>query len=435
MDIGQILSVLWRRKLTASAVMLLALGAAVAGLKLVTPVYESTATLALTPRAVGNDLLFLQTVDAIVPIYAEAGQARQTRSAARDRLGGELAATIDVRSFQSSPIIKIAARDADPKLAQRSAQAVTDVLEQRVTSGEVGVPGLSLSEIDHPGLPDQAVFPNTKLTILVAAILGLLLALAAALLRDNVAGRIRTRAELAAATGLPVFAEVPRERALSRRVSPEVLAFDPKLRVVAEALRDLRTNLSFANGNTRSVVVTSPGGSHGKSTIALGLATAFARSGLKTVLVDADLRRGHLAQELGIERAPGLHELLIGAPLDAALRVTMVQDLTLLPGGLFSNDSAELLSAHFPAVLEQLEQRYEAIVIDTTPLVPVNDARTLARLAGATVLVVGAGSTRSDVDDAIQRLALLSLAPTAAVLNRSSAKQAHDYYGPDQRKK
>src|SRR6266436_899930 len=105
MDIGQILSVLWRRKLTASAVMLLALGAAVAGLKLVTPVYESTATLALTPRAVGNDLLFLQTVDAIVPIYAEAGQARQTRSAARDRLGGELAATIDVRSFQSSPII------------------------------------------------------------------------------------------------------------------------------------------------------------------------------------------------------------------------------------------------------------------------------------------------------------------------------------------
>jgi receptor protein-tyrosine kinase len=435
MDIGQLLSVLWRRKLTAAAVLVVVLGTAIAGLQVVSPVYESTSTLALSPRAIGNDLLFLQTVDAIVPIYATAADSGTTKDAARTQLGGKLA-SISVRSFQSSPIIKIDARGRDPRTVQRSAQAVTDALQARVANGEVGVPGLQLDEIDHPGLPDKPVFPDKKLTVVVALVLGFLLALAAALLRDNVSSRISTRYELAEAAGVPVFAEVPLERALARHAGTELLSNgDSDMRTVAEALRDLRTNLSFADDTARTIVVTSPGGSHGKSTVSIGLAATFARSGANTVLVDADLRKGRLAQTLGMDGAPGLHELLIGAPLDAALRRTRLDGLTLLPGGLFSTDSAELLATHFPAVLTQLEQRFDVVVIDTTPLLPVYDARAIARLAEATIVVVSAGTTRADVEDAIQRLALISLTPTAAVLNKSRGKQAQAYYGRETVKK
>jgi receptor protein-tyrosine kinase len=429
MDIGQLLSVLWRRKLTAAAVLLVVLGVAVAGLQVVSPVYESTSTLALSPKAIGNDLLFLQTVDAIVPIYATAAESGTTADEARKRLGGHLA-SVSVRSFQSSPILKIDARGGDPRTVQRSAQAVTDVLQERVTSGEVGVPGLALDEIDHPALPVKPVFPDKKLTLLVALVLGFLLALAAALLRENVSSRIATRYELAEAAGVPVFAEVPLERSIARNAGTELLSSgDTELRTVTEALRDLRTNLSFADDTARTIVVTSPAGSHGKSTVSIGLAATFARSGANTVLVDADLRKGKLAQTLAMDGAPGLHELLIGAPLDAALRRTRLEGLTLLPGGLFSTDSAELLATNFPAVLAQLEQRFDVVIIDTTPLLPVYDARAIARQAEATIIVVGAGTTRADVEDAVQRLALISLTPTAAVLNKSRGKQAQAYYG------
>ena len=84
--------------------------------------------------------------------------------------------------------------------------------------------------------------------------------------------------------------------------SAEDLATDPRLRMVAEALRDLRTNLLFTDDTIRSIVVTSPDGSHGKTTVAFGLAATLARSGTRTLLIDADLRRGRIAELLSPPR-------------------------------------------------------------------------------------------------------------------------------------
>jgi capsular exopolysaccharide synthesis family protein len=431
MNLSEILSVLWHRKLVVIGVTALAIGSAVGALRLVTPVYESTSTLALQPQDLNNDLIFFQTIDAIVPIYATAATSDVTLDGARERNGGHLA-DISVRTFQAAPIFKIDARGTDKHLVQESAQAVTTTLRERVDSGEVGIPSLQLTQIDRPALPASPVFPNTKLTLAVAVLLGLGFGVAAALLQENLTSRVRTRADLAEASGLPIYAELPRESKLGRSVSPELLGSSPALRSVNEALRDLRTNLAFAgNGEIHTVAVTSPEGSHGKTTIALGLAVAIARSGARTLLIDADLRRGRVAEMLDIPRVPGLYEAMSEERIGSGvIRRTALPNLDVMTGGRLVSDPGELLATRFPELLDRLERMYDAVVIDTTPLIPVNDARVVASLAKATLLVASSGgATRGAVQDAVNRLSLISVTPTAAVLNKSRSRQARGYYG------
>ena len=393
MNLTEILSVLWHRKLVMLGVTVLVIGCAVGALQLITPQYKATSTLALEPQKLGNDLLFFQTIDSITPIYAAAAESETTLAAAKAQNGGELA-DISVRTFAQSPIFKIDAQSTDASLAQSSAQSVTDVLQDRIKAGEVGISSLELTQIDKPTVPTSPVFPNKKLTIAVAVLLGLGLGVAAALLMERFTSRIRTRADLAEASGLPIYAELPRQESLSR-VTPELLTNSPGLRSINEALRDLRTNLAFAgNGEIETVAVTSPEGSHGKTTIAFGLAVAIARSGAKTLLIDADLRRGRIAEMLDIPRIPGLYEAMNGSALGpGVIRQTGLPNLDLITGGRLVSDPGELLATRFAQVLTELRPRYDAIVIDTTPVVPVNDGRVVANLTKATVLVASAGGS------------------------------------------
>ena len=432
MNLTEILSVLWHRKLVVLGVTVLVIGCAVGAVQLITPQYKATSTLALEPQKLGNDLLFFQTIDSITPIYAAAAESETTLAAAKAQNGGQLA-DISVRTFAQSPIFKIDAQSTDASLAQSSAQSVTNVLQDRVKAGEVGIASLELTQIDKPTVPTSPVYPNKKLTIAVAVLLGLGLGVAAALLMERFTSRIRTRADLADASGLPIYAELPRQSSLSR-VTPELLANSPALRPINEALRDLRTNLAFAgNGEIETVAVTSPEGSHGKTTIAFGLAVAIARSGAKTLLIDADLRRGRIAEMLDIPRIPGLYEAMNGSPLGpGVIRQTSLPNLELITGGRLVSDPGELLATRFAQVLAELRPRYDAIVIDTTPVVPVNDGRVVANLTKATVLVASAGgATRRSVEEAVSRLSLIAVTPTAAVLNKSRSRQARGYYARD----
>jgi capsular exopolysaccharide synthesis family protein len=429
MALNDLLQVFWRRKLLIVLVTLAVILPAYGATKLVSPRYESTATLALSPRNLNNDLFLLSTLDAIVPVYADAATSRTTLEAAAAALGRPLA-DVTVETFKGSGIIKIKARSTSRVLAKESADAATQALLQRTTSGEIGIPALKLTEIDSAALPTSAVFPRTKLTLFVAALLGLALGLVAAFLRESLTTKIESSDDLARVSGLPVYAEIPAEAGILKLHSPEDLLLSPRLRIVAEAFRDLRTNLLFSHEGVRSIVITSPDGSHGKTTVAFGLAATLARAGTKTLLIDGDLRRGRVAQMLELDRSPGLTEVLLDEfSVEEALRSTTEHTLEVLPGGRRGGDPGELLTTKFPALLAWLEKHYEAIVIDSTPVIPISDARITARYADATILVARVGTARRrQVRKAIERLELISVKPTAAVLNYSQAVGSSSYY-------
>ena len=301
MTFNDLLRVFWQRKLLIVVVMVLVIGPAYAATKLVSPQYESTGTLAVSPVKGPNDISAFLILDQVVPLYADQATSRTTLDVARQLAGGSLC-PISVQTFKGTGIFKIKSRCTSRTQAQKSAAAVASVLLTRAESGDIGVSSMNLTEPDPPAFPGSPVFPRTKLTLLVAALLGLGLGLAAAVLRESLTTKIESADELTEVSGVPVYAEIPAESAILKMHSTEDLAKQPRLRIVAEAFRDLRTNLLFTDEGIRSVLITSPDGSHGKTTVAFGLAATLARAGTRTLLVDADLRRGRIAELLELPR-------------------------------------------------------------------------------------------------------------------------------------
>lgn len=426
MDLNELIGVLWRRRWTILFTTVALILAAAGALRVVTPIYESTSTLALSPTDAEQGLIFFGISDAVVPVYADAATSGATRDEAARRIGD--LATISVRTFGGTPIIKLSARDPDPELAQRSAQAVTDVLLERAVD-DIGISSLRLTQLDQPVVATEPVFPRTRLALAVALLIGLALGIGLALLRETLTTKVETPEELGRVSDAPVYGEIPTEPAIASFTSPEVLGENPLLRGVSEALRELRTNLLFSEGSLTSVVVTSPEGSHGKTTIAFGLAVTVARAGTRTVLVDGDLRRGRVSELLEIERSPGLMEVLKGTPLEEVVRHTSLETLDVVTGGRRGGDPGELLTSEFPLILEQLQKQYEAVIIDATPLVPISDARIMARYSNSVIVVANAGTaTRRQIKRGLERLSLISLEPTAVVLNNYKAPGGTSYY-------
>lgn len=428
MELGQIAKVMWRHRVMAAIVFSATVLVALGSLATQTRTYRSTSTVALVPINDATAIYVLSQVATISPLYGEGVKSAATLSEAASRIEGTPLGRISVRTF-STPVLKIDATATSPERARRSAQAVTDVLVERAERGDVGIPQLRVLPLNRPTLPSAQYSPQPSLTLAFGVILGLGLAIAAVMLRENVSGKIEDAETLSRLAGAPVYGEIPSARAVAALGTPGTLLSEPTLRGVAEAMRALRTNIQFAGSDVRSVLVTSPEGRHGKTTIALGLAVMFARAGAGTVLVDADLRRGRVADLLSVAPMPGLAEALAGETMVPTLRKVAFPSLTVLPSGQLLDEPGELLDQGFFALLHRLEADFDMVIIDCTPLVPINDARIVARYAGMTLLVARAGTlTRRQIRAAAERLSIISEPVSAVVLNQTKMPRRSSYH-------
>ena len=428
MEPTELLRVLWRQKVIALAALVIVLATAFAGVKLQEPQYDSFSTLALSPDNPDDAIVLYNTIDVIVPVYAEAVESTPTLQRAEQSLGQRVG-EVKVRTFEKTPIIRIVVRHRVPARAEAGARAVTSALLDRERVDEVGIPGMSLREVNSPAHPTEPAVPQTKLTLMVASIIGLTLAIGGALLRESLTRKVESGEILAEVAGAPLFAEIPYEPAVPKARSLGGLVSDPQLRALTESFRDLRTNLQYSVGDFHSLVLTSPEGRHGKTTVAVGTAATLARSGARTLLVDGDLRRGRVAEMLALPRGPGFIDVLRGVSHEEVVQDSAIEGLQILTGGSFVEDPTELLESRFFTVLHRLHQAYDAVVIDATPLLPINDSRVMARYATATILVVNAETaTRRQVRTAKERLNLIGVRLTAVVYNLSRVRRRGSYY-------
>ncbi|HUS80883.1 MAG TPA: CpsD/CapB family tyrosine-protein kinase [Armatimonadota bacterium] len=175
------------------------------------------------------------------------------------------------------------------------------------------------------------------------------------------------------------------------------VATDPRT-PVSEAYRVLRTNIRYAalDAPLRTILVTSPGPTEGKSVTVANLAATMAEAGLKVVTVDADLRRPRQHHLFELEREPGLTDALLAGRLDGQVRPTMyVGQLGVLPAGELPPNPAEVLgSARMGELLARLAEKADVVIVDSPPSLPVTDAAVLARQVDAVLLVLDAGKTR-----------------------------------------
>jgi capsular exopolysaccharide synthesis family protein len=301
---------------------------------------------------------------------------------------------------------------------------VVDALEKPKTGGTSPV---SLSIIKPAKVPSEPSAPNTRQNLLVGLMLGLILGIGAAVMRGVLDNRIRTEADLRAITDAPLLGAIrfdpdSMKRPLLTQTAPQ----GPR----AESFRQLRTNLQFANvsGRARTVLVTSSLPGEGKSTTAANLAIALAQAGQAVCLMDADLRRPMVGEYLGLDRSLGLTTALVGAAdLDSLLQPWGDDNLYILASGQIPPNPSELLgSDQMKDLVVQLENTFDAIVIDAPPLLPVTDAAVLAQHVGGVMVVVDAQTSRSqDLERALAALELVGSKILGVVLNRMPSK------GPD----
>ncbi|HEU4747532.1 MAG TPA: polysaccharide biosynthesis tyrosine autokinase, partial [Gemmatimonadaceae bacterium] len=269
---------------------------------------------------------------------------------------------------------------------------------------------------------------NTAPTLLMLAVLGGLgAAISLALLLDAFDPKIRYPEQVYNELGLSIAGAVPLfPKGGVDLQSPEQVS------QLVESIRSIRMDIQNITGVPVSVAISSPSPGDGKSFVAANLAMAFSDAGFRTLLVDADTRRGALHEMFEIQLEPGLTELLTGSEgIDGVIRSTAHERLSVLPRGRKYRNSPELLtSSRLPAIAADLRNRFDVVVFDTPPLAAGIDPFAIASAAQNLVMVLRIGKTERRM--AAAKLELVDRLPIqvlGAVLNAVEFRGQFAYYG------
>jgi len=388
----------------ASVLVVLALGVLVWAVR--PPTYTATVTVYAAPRAVDA----LTTPDAAyqgsllakerVPSYAQLVSSPQVLAQviARARLAtdpDELTNRVTATTTVDSVLVDVAVDAGSVEEAVRTANAFADALpvavDQIELNGAPGVPPVSLRVIRPIPVPTSPSTPGLGLTLAVALLAGIIVGLAVALVRDALDRSVRGSDDLAdAGAPTPVLASVP---AAPRRRAGSSLA-DPRS-AEAEAYRRLRTALAPGRHAVPGVLaVTSPGAGEGRTTVACNLAVVAAAAGLAVLVVDADLRRPRVATTLGVAPGDGLTDVLAGTVRSEEAIRGCKGGFEVLPTGSLPSNPSELLAGEaLEELFDALHARYDLVLVDTPPVLPVTDAAVVAAAADGVVVLARYGRT------------------------------------------
>jgi tyrosine-protein kinase Etk/Wzc len=226
--------------------------------------------------------------------------------------------------------------------------------------------------------------------------------------------------------GLDIIGAVP-------AVKPEELRAEPEAMQLVEAFRTIRLGVSQAADPSGRVLVTlsSPNAGDGKSMIAANLAQSFADAGYRTLLIDGDIRRGELDKRFEVPRSPGLLDYVTGAAtLEQALHATSNDKLWLLTRGTQQQRGPELLmSPVIPDLMTELQRRFEAVIVDCSPLGAGIDPFILGAATGNMLLVLRAGESNRKLAEAkLKLITRLPIRLLGVVLNDVRMSGDFQYY-------
>jgi polysaccharide biosynthesis transport protein len=243
----------------------------------------------------------------------------------------------------------------------------------------------SMVRITDPAEPGVGhVRPDMTLNLALGIIVGLIMGVGLAFFIEYLDTSVKTIDDVERALQAPVLGVIPQNVGALIDEGPE----SPH----AEAYRVLRTNLLFSrkNNNTNSITVVSGGAGEGKSTTIINLATVFAQSGQRILLVDSDLRRPSLHKYLNVSNSIGLTNLLLKQnSLEEVIQTTNLPTLNFLPSGKLPSSSMGILnSLQMKEFVETVKKTYDFVFFDSPPIMGVSDASILASSVDMTLLVV-----------------------------------------------
>lgn len=409
-ELQDYLRAVWRRWKVIASVVLAALAIAAVVTLQMTPQYSSSARLFVSasqqdssPNAAYEGGLFSA---ARVASYADLSSGQELARRVIGALGlnmepDELTKKIDAKVIPDTVLLQISVTDPDPKRAQMLTRAVANqfrglVADLETPPGKANAP-IKATIVDQASLLDTPESPNPLRNLVLAGILGLLLGLGAAVVRELLDNSVKGPDDVAGTIGTAVMGSIPFDHAGVKKPLVDALgSHAPRV----EAFRILRTNLQFVDvdRSTKVFVVTSSVAEEGKTTTACNLAVTIAQAGQRVLLVEADLRRPKLSEYMKLETAVGLTMVLVGRlPLDDAIQDYSVENLSVLTSGAIPPNPSELLQSQaMSEAVARMRRLYDVVIVDAPPLLPVTDAALLTAHSDGALVVVRHGKTSKE---------------------------------------
>lgn len=374
----------------------------------------------------------LDVLDQSVSLQSDIVKLRQKRDELMQRFTAShpQVVAIDTQITRLSNLLKDIDRkvqvlpDAQKEILQleRDAKVATDLYitllnnAQQLQVAKAGTVG-NVRIIDYPVVPIQQDKPKVPLVIAITVVLGIFFGVVSAFVRHALRGGVEDPDLIEKGLGLPVYATIPHSklqnklsRKLHNNTSQNLILFSQdKDDLAIESLRSLRTTLHFVlmEAKNNVIMVTGPSPGLGKSFVSMNLGAVLASAGRKTLIIDADLRRGHLHEYSGLPRGAGVSDLVCGqVDVFGAIRSTLVENLDIIStGAVPPNPSELLLHERFAQMIDEVSKQYDHVLIDSPPVLAVTDAAVVGRLAGASLLVVKAGANpMREIEVSVKRL-------------------------------
>jgi capsular exopolysaccharide synthesis family protein len=337
--------------------------------------------------------------------------------------------TIRTRRDAGSPILVIQVESSDRDATAAWANAVANKLID-----ELPDESQLILRLDGPAFtPREAVAPQPTPILIGAGVLGLFLALLAAVGAARVRQALDVAEEVRSRFGAPVLGQIPPVRRLGRGNEAVASLLEDGPPELIESFQSLRTNLDLLLLDHRpsAIAVASWSAGEGKSTVAAGLALSLAAVGRDVVVIDADLRRPTLHDRLGEPFGEGLADLGV-RDVEHVLRRTRYEHLWFLPAGVPDRHPADVVTMALPRAHRALAAEGRLLLIDAPPLHGVAETPFVLSVAHHVILVVDAGSVKLiELEKAVERLRSSGLVLLGVVINRVRAQgqgAAYDSY-------
>ncbi|MCP4707870.1 MAG: polysaccharide biosynthesis tyrosine autokinase [Planctomycetes bacterium] len=327
---------------------------------------------------------------------------------------------------------EFAVLQSDLERTEKRSEIIHNRIKEISVTGDADVLNITILEFARAaGVPSS---PQKNRTMALSLVLGLILGFTLALLNDWRSHCFHSAEEISAVTGVPVLGTIPAMNGQESVTSSGRMVSLYPTSPVSEAFRSLRTALHFGlpKQDSKILLITSATAGVGKTTLVSNLGVAMAQSGQRTLIIDGDFYKPLQHKIFKIKSPYGLTGVLLGkAGLDRAISRTAVNGLHVLPSGPITDNASELFNRpSFISIIKKLANKFDRVLIDSPPLLNVDDARILGALCDTTLLVLRAEkSNRKDTE--IARDSLLSVGANlqGIVLNAARvSKKRYNYY-------
>ncbi len=409
---------------------------------LATPQYATSATFFISTPGLSEDVAQAYQGSLLseqkIKSYTQLATDRRLREQVSEQLGSPVApGAISASARPDTVLLTISVTDPSPQRAQRivrlaAANFVELVAEVEKPIGDAA-PAVVARQVQAPPLPTAPVSPKPVRDIALGTILGLMLGIGLAVARHTLDRSVKSADVLTELAGAPLLGVAVFDSGVKSK--PLVMADDPQS-ALAEGFRRLRTNLQYVDldRSQKLIVVTSALPNEGKTTTTCNLAIALAQGGARVALVDADLRRPRAGACLGLDDAVGLTSVLTSQVyLEEALQPWGGLPLSFLGSGpLPPNPSEMLASRQMQELLSELAARYDVVLFDAPPTLPVADASVLAAQCHGALLVARHGKVSTDqvaaAAESLHRVSATVIGTVLTMAPKSGRRSGYSYH-------